>query len=125
MTQRANVFQLDVPAGSGSAATTVFHTRLGTSAVKTILLTFPPGCAGNVGASIYAGGSPAYPNQDGIYLIYDDYTYQQDVANQINSGDWSIVAYNTDLVDHTLQVVYQWDPVAPNPTVTSSPLVSA
>jgi hypothetical protein len=33
----------------------------------------------------------------------------QEVANQINSGDWSILAYNIDYFDHTLQVVVKCD----------------
>lgn len=97
-------------AKSGSHLTPVItQMALPLSVVSSIIIQFPPGCAGLVGASIYAGGSPAYPIDYGSFFIFDDVNFEQIVRNQITSGSWSLAAYNEDFFPHTLRVIIQGD----------------
>lgn len=108
-------FAVTIPANGNVNSPVMIATPLGDADVQQIYLTFAPGCAGLVGVAIYAGGSPAYPNDQGRYFVFDDFTLIQDVSNQITTGQWSIVGYNTDVFDHTVQVIYQANYVAASP----------
>lgn len=105
MSDFTKVFDIALPAGKGVMTPVEYETRLGLCTVEEFLITFPPGCAGLVGAAIFAAHSPAYPNDQNAYLAFDDYVYVQPVSSQIDSGDWSIMAYNVDYFPHTLQIV--------------------
>lgn len=59
--------------------------------------------------SIQAGNGFAFPSKPGQYLAFDDYTYAFDVSNQIDSGQWSVVFYNLDFIDHDPIVVFEYD----------------
>lgn len=116
-------FNFTIPPGAGQTVVTEFDTLLGNCDVTEILITFPPGCAGLVGVAVFAGGSPAYPNQAGQFFTFDDYTYLQEVSNQLNSGQWSLMGYNLDINPHTIQVVYKCNNLVISPTVpVSAPL---
>ena len=116
--------QCTVPPGFGTQTLQGFPANLPDCIVVKILVTFPPGCAGLVGVSLFAGGSPAYPNVAGQYMAFDDYTLDQDVSNQIQTGQWDVIAYNLDINPHTLQVVFECDNLALSPAVPLSPPVS-
>lgn len=94
-----------------------FACPIGFSDVQDILVVVPAGCAGNVGFQIWAGGSPAYPQEQSQFFIFDDYTYDQLVSSQINSGDWAIVAYNNDQFQHTLQVYFRYNYIQYSPSL--------
>lgn len=113
-----------IPAGTTAANPYTQQTPLGDCDVQSITLTFPPGCAGLVGATINAAGSPAYPNQPGQYFVFDDYIFEQTVSRQIQSGQWSVTGYNTDTNNHTVQVIFQANYIAAPPGGFSTPLVS-
>lgn len=109
MSDFTQIFNIQIPAGSTVQTLLDTPLNLGLCEVERFFITFPSGCAGLVGVSIFAGGSPAYPNQRNKFFAFDDYTYVQDVSNQINSGQWDIVAYNLDYLIHTIQVIAQAD----------------
>lgn len=119
MVDASQVFLATVPAGSGSAATTAFPTTLVPSKVRRILITFPYGCAGLVGAQVQAAGGYAFPNQQNTFIVFDDLVYTFEVNNQVDSGQWSVVAYNQDVIPHTLQIVYEYDYLKNNSQVSS------
>lgn len=96
------------PTGSNTSLA-LANIDLGPSEVKRILLTFPAGCGGLVGVRIEAAGGYAFPNQPGQFLSFDDYTYAFDVTNQAQTGRWTKVAYNVDLIPHLVTVVFEYD----------------
>lgn len=124
MSDFMNITDLTVPANTAQATPINQPILLGLCKVDKVQITFPPGCSGLVGAAIYAGGSPAYPNQSNKYLAFDDLTFNQDVANQINSGQWAVVAYNTDVIPHTLQVIFHADYLVQDQSAPSSAPIS-
>ena len=124
MSDFTKVFDIQVPAGNSVATLLDTPLNLGLCTVERFFITFPPGCVGLVGVAIYAGGSPAYPNQQNAYFAFDDYTYKQDISSQINSGQWDIVAYNLDYLNHTIQIIAQADYVSNLMTLGSSSAIS-
>lgn len=98
-----------VPAGNGIKSVLRYDFQLGPSNVRRILLTWPAGCGGLVFLQVQAGGGYAFPNQQNQFLAFDDYTYVFDVTGQINNGNWSIIAYNLDFIDHDPIIVFEFD----------------
>jgi hypothetical protein len=72
-------------------------------------MTFPPGCGGQVGGRVEAGGGFAFPSAPGQFVTFDDYTYAVDVTGQVDNGNWAVVAYNTDAIAHEIQWVFEYD----------------
>lgn len=108
-------FPITIPAGTSPNNPQVTPTPLGIADVVSLLIVVPPGPAGNVGFAINAGGTQVYPLKPGVWFVFDDYKYSQDVANQINSGQWSVSAYNTDVFAHTLTVYFYTNNIAYSP----------
>lgn len=109
MADALQVFQFIYPAGNGARTVYSNNIDLGPSRVTRLLLTFPPGCSGQVGAAVQAGGSFAFPSLNGEFVTFDDYTYVIDVTGQIDSGKWAVTAYNLDVIDHEIQWVFEYN----------------
>lgn len=109
MADASAAFVISKPAGNGVKQVGEFPVNLGPSVVRRILITWPAGCGGQLFIRISAGGGFAFPTQPEVYLAFDDYTYAFDVSNQINSGQWSVVSYNMDYIDHDPIVVFEYD----------------
>lgn len=109
-------FTITIPPNTANPQTT--KCPLGLSDVQDILVSVPAGCAGNVGFQIWAGGSVAYPLEPSQFFVFDDYVYVQEVSNQIESGQWAIVAFNTDTFPHTLRVYFRYNNIALSPSTS-------
>lgn len=120
MSDYAREFGITVPAGNGVQTFQTSLTKIGLAEVRRVLVTFPPGCAGLVGVQLRLGGSAVYPFNENEYFIHDDYILEQDVTNQVNSGDWSVRTYNFDYIDHVIRLTYQYDTVVYGQSLSSS-----
>lgn len=124
MSDASRAFTLTVPAGFGASTETSFALSLPVCDVTACLITWPSGCVGLVGAALQAAGTNAFPFGQNQFLAYDDFTYEFQVTNQINSGDWSILAYNQDYFAHTLTVVLEYDYITLGNAPTTSLAIS-
>ena len=102
------------PPGGGTITPVTFREAFGFCVMRRILITFPPGCGGVVGAAVMAANSSAYPSDPAVYYLFDDYTYPIEVTNQIQTGDWAVICYNAGFLPHNLQVVYEYDYISPS-----------
>lgn len=118
------VSRLNLPAGNGSAALFFNSVELGWSDVTKIIVRFPPGCAGLVGARLEYTQHPVYPIDGTGFFIFDDFTYEIDVTNQGNSGSWRAVGYNTDIYPHTVDFYFEYNWITQAQAQSNSPLVS-
>lgn len=109
MVDASQAFVISKPPGNGVKQVGVFPVNLGPCLVRRILITWPAGCGGLLFIQIQAGGGYAFPNQQDQYLAFDDYTYAFDVSNQINNGNWSVVSYNLDFIQHDPIVTFEFD----------------
>lgn len=119
MSDASQAFSILIPAGNGVLTSAYYPLAIGLAEVTRCIIAWPAGCCGNVGASLLAANTAAFPRQSGVYLAFEDYTYAFDVSNQIQTGNWGIEAYNTDYFDHTLYIVLEYDYVLTS--VASSP----
>jgi hypothetical protein len=112
-----------VPANTHENAAQTGRAGLQPCKVRRVLITWPAGCAGQVFVQVQAGGGYAFPSQQGQFMAFDDYTYAVDVTNQVDSGQWSVLLWNTDVIDHAIQVVYEYDYLRGNSaSVQSQPI---
>lgn len=109
MVDASQAYILSFPGGGSPAALQTVTTDLGPCNVRRILITWPVGCGGRLFLSIRAAGGFAFPNMDGQFLAFDDYTYAFDVSNQTDSGKWSVVGWNSDLIEHDPIITYEFD----------------
>lgn len=109
MADASQVFTPIFPAQNGGSTPGIFNCALGPSIVRRILLVFPAGCGGLVGVRIEAGAGYAFPNQPNQYMLFDDYTYELSVDNQVDSGQWRLVGFNRDFIDHEILTVFEYD----------------
>src|SRR5579872_2384197 len=82
---------------------------LGDSEVSQIIIVFPPGCSGLVGAAVQYSLNPVYPSNAGGYFVFDDYTIAIPVTNQETGGQWRVVGYNQDINNHVIQFYFYYD----------------
>lgn len=121
MSDNVLAFPVTIPANTAIASAITTQTPLGISDLVEIRVVVPPGPAGLVGFTINSGGSPTFPKTSNTWFIFDDYVYDQVVSNEINSGQWSVTAYNLDVFPHTLQFYFYTNDIdyAPGPDLSS------
>jgi hypothetical protein len=122
MTDAVAAFPILIP--PSTVTPILFPCKLGWSNVEDIIVSVPPGCAGNVGFQIWAGGTTLYPIEPGQYFVFDDYPYVQKALQSYNAGQWAISAYNLDFYQHTLQAYFRFNYVTLSPSLSSGQPVS-
>lgn len=113
-----------VPAGNGVQTIGTLNFNIGPSVIRRIILDFPAGCMGNVGIAVTAGKSPAFPNNPNAFIVFDGYQFDTEVSNQIDSGQWGLMGYNTDFVDHQVRSYFFYDYVRQPVSSIGSQLVA-
>lgn len=116
MADRIEWFNVTVPAGTLKTAPVVIPCVFPQGDVTEIDVKVPPGPQGNVGFFIGAGGSQYVPRTRYAFIMPDADYFTWPMQNAINSGSWSVTAYNTDVFDHAFQVFFQ---VNENPPIVS------
>lgn len=124
MTDAVQSFTLVIPAGNGSFLEWGISCPLGWSNVTQIILVFPPGPSGLVGARIGYAGGYVYPAQQGQYFVADDYKLVIPVTNQQQAGQWTLNGYNIDAFVHDIEAWFFYDYIIGAATVPSQGLVS-
>lgn len=101
-------FAVTVPAGTAQANPLIVPTRLLDGFdVEWVELRWPPGPRGQVGLYVASSGTQILPFRTGAtpnWLIEDGQLVRYDVDTGIDSGDWSVVAYNVGNYPHTVFV---------------------
>lgn len=106
MAQRVIPLTVDIPAGTQIASPAHFPLVFPSADVNRIDVRIPPGPSGTVGFSINNGGGNYIPDTQGSWVIADDQFIQWPTEEAPNNGNWDIVAYNTDVIDHTIYVFF-------------------
>lgn len=120
MSDRLEWFNVTVPAGTLKANAITTSLAFAQGNVVEIDVKIPPGPAGNVGFFIRAGGTQYIPRTRGTFIMPDDDYFTWPLANAINSGSWSITAFNTDIYDHLIQVGFQVNELIFAPDISTS-----
>lgn len=107
MSDRLEWFSVTVPANTAKTAPITKSLAFLQGQVVEIDVKVPPGPSGNVGFFISAGGTQYVPRTRGSFVVPDNDYFTWPLINAINSGAWSITAYNTDIFPHTIQIGFQ------------------
>lgn len=123
-------FSVTVPAGSPQSAPQVTALPLPARIVRRVEIDVPPGPHGLVGFQLASGGSQIVPINAGAFVAVDNAHLSWDLENQIDSGAWQLIAYNTGAFPHTLEVRFLVDPTfvatsASGPTLVESTALSS
>jgi hypothetical protein len=124
MADAIQAFILDVPAGNGGGLIHSVDCPLGWSDVSNIMITFPAGCSGLVGARIEYAGNQVYPISISGWFVLDDYVLQIPVTNQQQAGQWRLAAYNIDYYPHSITAYFSFNYLLPSNQPSSSGLIS-
>jgi hypothetical protein len=124
MSDRIEWFGLSVAAATTQLNPARFPLVFPIGNVVEIDVKVPPGPAGNVGFYITAGGSQFIPRTFGSFIIPDDDYFTWPMSNAINSGSWGLVAYNTDIWPHLIEVGFMVNELTMSPSPVFSVPIS-
>lgn len=106
-------FAVTIPAGTLQSAPLVTSTQFETNEVKRIEWVFPGGCNGVVGIQIGARSVQVLPSGQGQFHVRSGAAEGIDVEELPNTGDWSVIGYNTGAFPHTVQVTFHVNRISP------------
>jgi hypothetical protein len=101
-----NPFAVTIPAGTPKAAPLVTVTRFNQNVVERIEWVFPDGCNGQVGIQIGARATPVLPGDVNQFFVRSGAAQGFDLEDMHNTGDWSVIGYNTGVFPHTILVTF-------------------
>lgn len=100
------IFQVTIPAGTPQATPLVTPTTFEPNTVERIQWLFPQGCNGMVGIQIGARAVPVLPPNGVNWYRHSGGASGIDVTDMPNTGDWSVIGYNTGANPHTIDVTF-------------------
>lgn len=99
-------FSVTVPAGTPQNGPQTTPLPMPPRVVNRVEVSVPPGPHGLVGFQLASGGLQIIPVNSGQFLTPDGKTLAWDLEGQIDSGAWQLIAYNTGIFNHTLEIVF-------------------
>lgn len=97
-------FDVLIPSATPRNAPVTFDLSMPARTIQSVEIVVPPGAAGNVGFQFASGGIPMIPTNKGGFIIPTPPLVTWPLEDQITSGAWQMVAYNTGGYSHFLQV---------------------
>jgi hypothetical protein len=108
---RIEPFSVPIPAGTLTSAPLVTDLDFADGEVVHITIIVPPGPSGFVGFQFTHLGGPVIPYTGNNFIIADDQRFEWDVSNMPSATGWQMRAYNTDIFQHTLYVIFMIDEI--------------
>lgn len=99
-------FDILIPAGTAKTTPLVTPTQFTQSIVDRIEWLFPPGCQGQVGIQIGSRAVPIIPQQPTAFILRSGDSAYYDLQDMHDTGDWSVIGFNTGTHPHTIQVTF-------------------
>lgn len=110
MAQEVRAFAVTIPAGTAKGAGFGSSLAMPPRSVQQIEVRVPPGPRGEVGFQIGTGGNQVLPLNAGQFIVTDDEVITWDLEEQLDSGAWQLLGYNTGTYDHTIGVRFLLNP---------------
>lgn len=102
----AYIFQVTIPPGTLQSAPLVTPTTFEPNVVERIEWLFPSGCNGLVGIRIGMRNAPVLPPNGINWYRHSGSASGITVEDMPNSGDWSVIGFNTGAQPHIIDVTY-------------------
>jgi hypothetical protein len=113
-----HVFQVTVPAGTTKAAPVTSDVSVSDRHIDSIRWRIQGGAIGLMGWRLTSSGNRIIPRNQNSWIIADGESDTWDMKNQHTTGKWEIVAYNSDIYDHTVYLTFKvsiltqaWHPI--------------
>lgn len=123
-----HTFPITIPAGTPKATPLVTSTVFNPSIVDRIEWRFPNGCNGQVGIQIGARNVAVIPTDASQFFVRSGDSQGFDLTHMHDSGDWTVIGYNTGAFNHIVYVtfrVHRMQPEEPIPGYLMSDVVEA
>jgi hypothetical protein len=116
-------FTVTIPKGTLPTTPAIFNLTMPSRVVEEVDVRVPPGPRGEVGWALGASGLAVLPFEPGAFMVADGETVTWPLSEQIDSGAWQMIAYNTGSFNHKLYVTFKTRlPVNPAALVGFQPL---
>lgn len=99
-------FDVTTPPGTTKATPLVTLCQIPQGIVRRIEWIFPGGCAGNVGMQLGARSITIFPQPSTAFIVRSGSAGEYELEGLHNTGDWSVITYNTGQFPHTIQVTF-------------------
>lgn len=106
MAERFQIFNVTAPAGTVQSAPLRVVTAFNPGVVTQIEIIVPDGHAGLTGIRFLNAGVPVIPFNQTSFITGNDEKVVWPVDGFLDSTDWSVEVFNTDVFDHGWQVRY-------------------
>lgn len=107
------VFQVSLAAGITPTAPLVTTCQLVPCIVDSVSWLFPDGCNGLVGIQVGTRNVPLIPYDRGQFIVNSGNSSGVDVADMLDSGDWSVIGYNQGASTHVISVTFNYHIATP------------
>lgn len=125
MPRQYRSFTVTIPAGTQKSAPILASIGFPPFTVSEIDVLIPPGPNGRMGFQIAVSGTQVIPWNAGEWVVTNNERLSYQVDGYPDSGAWQLRGYNTGVYDHTIQVRFALDPVAPAPSATVAAVTTA
>lgn len=102
-------FDVVIPASTAIATPQTSALTIPSRIVRQIDVIVPNGVRGNVGFRVAMNGQQVIPVNAGKWIVTDGEKISWPITGAPDSGAWQLIAYNTGIYDHTLEVRFQVD----------------
>lgn len=104
MAQQVYIFAVATPAGTAKSSPQTTQMTMPPRVVDRVEIEVPPGPRGEVGFHIGSKGTQIIPDGVGTFIVTDGEVIQWPLEDQMDSGGWELVTYNTGFYSHTITV---------------------
>lgn len=106
-------FDVTIPAGTPKATPLVTSVAFNPRVVTRIDWLFPHGCNGLVGIQIGARDVAVLPGNRNEFITRSGDSAGADLEGMHETGDWSLIGYNTGAFDHTIHLTFHVHAIPP------------
>jgi len=104
MAREVRKFAVTIPKNTLKTAPQISSLAFPDRVVQEVEIVVPPGPRGEVGFQLATGGSQVLPSEAGAYFVTDNEFIRWPLEEQIDTGAWQLIAYNTGNFAHTLEI---------------------
>ena len=123
MAERIELRDVTIPAGTTQATPLSVDVSFDPGVVTAVEIVIPDGVAGLSGIQLAQAHQHVIPYAGSAFLVSNDETVKWPLDGYLNTGNWQVIGYNTDVFDHTYHLRFLIDELGGvDTTPPSSPL---
>lgn len=112
MAERIEHFTVTVAASTAQASPAAIALAFDPGTVENIEIVVPPGHNGLTGIALRVAGQQVIPHTAGAFIIANGEVIDWPLEGFLNTGDWSALAFNTDVYAHSFYLRFLVNEVA-------------